>query len=211
MAMNELLERWRSELGAQAHQFHPDGIIDPDLFAKAATKVLFLCKEPNNHEGEGFDFREEWRDQLKYRFAHRLEQWAEGLLNDFPPFEEMKASSSVALRSVAFMNVKKTGGRSFSEKADILDHAKRFKHHLLDQIRQIDPQIIVGSLSWWSVYEALFGAEATKDREVIEDMWVFKHGRAVVIDFYHPSNRYPSSMQYALLSRVVGSERFKAL
>lgn len=207
--LDHLFEQWAPLYGHEARQFHRDGIIDEALYVQAATKVLFVAKEANNPNGDGFDFRSWWQDDLKWRFSHRLEQWAEGILHDFPPFDDLKGGTSVALRSTAFLNLKKTGGRSSSEFEAVLDHVTRYRHELLDQIRIIEPEIIVGCVSWWPIWEALFGKDITKARSTIEDLYVFRWGSAKVIDFYHPSNRYPSSMQYALLSRIVRSERFR--
>lgn len=206
--LDQLFEGWTPKYGDEARQFHRDGIIDEALYEQAPRKVLFVAKEANNPNGDGFDFRTWWQDDLKWRFSHRLEQWAEGLLYDFPPFEDLRGNGRVALRSTAFMNLKKTGGRSSAEQVAVLDHVTRYREQLLDQIRIIEPEIIVGCVSWWPIWEALFGKGITNTRELIEDQWVFRWGSATVIDFYHPSNRYPSSMQYALLSRIVRSDRF---
>lgn len=209
--LDRLFERWAPQYGGEAHQFHRDGIIDEGLYDRASRKVLFIAKEANNPNGDGFDFRSWWQDDLKWRFSLRLEQWAEGILHDFPPFDDLRGNGTVALHSTAFLNLKKTGGRSSAEFAAVLDHVTRYKQQILDQIEIIEPEIIVGCVSWWPIWEALFGKDITKARTTIEDLYVFRWGSATVIDFYHPSNRYPSSMQYALLSRIVRSERFQNL
>lgn len=210
-ALDRLFDGWAPLYGAEAYQFHRDGIIDEGLYDQAIRKVLFIAKEANNPNGGGFDFRSWWQDDLKWRFSHRLEQWAEGVLYDFPPFDDLRGNGTVALRSTAFMNLKKTGGRSSAKFPAVLDTVSRYRQQLLDQIQIIEPEIIVGCVSWWPIWEALFGKDIKKARTTIEDQYVFKWGSAKVIDFYHPSNRYPSSMQYALLSRIVQSERFQNL
>jgi len=43
------------------------------------------------------------------------------------------------------------------------------------------------------------------------DIKIARWGKIRVVDYYHPSNRYPGAMNYALLEKVINSKRFKEL
>ena len=50
--LNLLFKNWETEIPEYKGKFIQDGINNEDLYLKAATKVLFLTKEPNNPNQE---------------------------------------------------------------------------------------------------------------------------------------------------------------
>jgi len=212
--LDQLFLQWKNNYGGQSHRFCPDGIINEKEYQRANTKVLFVTKEPNHPRGEGFDFREWYSEDVKYQFAHRLSEWAHGILHGFPPLsdldgEDSKARRLAALRSVAFMNVKKVGGSSSANKKGIREAIRRDKKLILKQIQIIAPDVIVGCLGESDLWSLLF-----EDVKLIEsgfDILVAStpHGR--LIDYYHPSYRVPRSMSYSLLGHVIESKSFQRL
>jgi len=207
--LNELFGRWKASLGDGSNYFTPDGIIDEVEFDKQNLRVLFLGKEANDLNGGGWDFRIEWAKDPNWRHARQVKKWAAGILDDFPPFEEITTSKVNHLRRVACMNVKKIPGGASSLVADVERDVRVHSSFIREQVAIIDPDVIIGGLSWWHLWPLILGNEP--ERRLVENLWVFRLGRAKVIDFHHPSSRFPHAMLYAHLSRVMSSPAFKAL
>ena len=55
-------------------------------------------------------------------------------------------------------------------------------------------------------WDVLF--EGPKQKVLINGIEVFRWKNIKVIDYYHPSNQYPGSMNYALLKSIIESEQF---
>lgn len=207
--LNELFLRWKEALGDEGKQFTPDGIIDETVFGKQRLRVLFLGKEANDLGGGGWDFRVEWANDPNWRHARQVKKWAAGILDGFPPFEEITASPVNHLRRVSCMNVKKTPGGASSLAADVEREVREHSLFIREQVAIIDPDVIIGGLSWWHLWPLILGSEP--DKRLSENLWVFRWGRAKVIDFHHPSSRFPHAMLYAHLSRVMSSPAFLSL
>lgn len=196
-------------MDSDGDRFIADGIIHEPSYLDAPSKVLFLGKEPHDKQGGGWDFREEWPKDPNWKHAQQIKRWSFGILNGFPAWEEVVSPPENTLMKVATMNVKKTGGGAASIYTDIEHHAIQYAELLRRQVEIIDPDVIIGGLRGYGLWEILIGENPKV--HAAEGIGVFRWGRARVIDFFHPSNRYPHSMSYALLSRVMGSDRFKAL
>jgi hypothetical protein len=204
--LNELFSRWKAALGSEGDHFTADGIVDEVEFNKQQLRILFLGKEAN---GGGWDFRVKWSEDPNWRHAQQVKKRAVGILDDFPPFEEVTTSKVNHLRRIACMNVKKTPGGASSLLVEIEREVRRHSGFIREQVAIIDPDVIIGGLSWWHLWPLIVGTEP--DKKLAENLWVFRWGRAKVIDFHHPSSRFPHAMLYAHLSRVMSSSTFKAL
>src|SRR4051794_26894795 len=118
--LNELFNEWRTKFEFTEEGFYADGIINEDEYNACATgkRLLFIAKEPNakNHEkNEDRSFVTEWnKTSPTYQFACRIAEWAYGILNDFPTFEQEEEKIGY-LKKIAFMNIKKSGGIGFTE------------------------------------------------------------------------------------------------
>ena len=89
--LNALFHRWQVEFPDYQGKFTKDGINNEAVFNNQKLKLLFLAKEPNDPDQGGGDFREWWSEEVKYSFSHRICEWAFGLLNEFPPVEDLIA------------------------------------------------------------------------------------------------------------------------
>ena len=208
--LDELFVEWRTALGADGKRFIADGIINEPCYLAAPVKILFLGKEPNEpSEVANWDFRVEWAKDPNWKHADQAKRWTHGILNDFPTWEEAVRPPENSLRHVACINVKKTGGGSSSVYDDIAHHAITHAELIRKQVAIIGPDIIIGGLRGYGLWSTLLGKKV--EMEVIEGIGVFRWGNAKVLDFFHPSNRFPHSMSYALLCRVVSSEKFKSI
>ena len=105
-----------------------DGILCEEDFDAAPLRILCLAKEVNWPEGDGDDMRRTWPGLAKLgkqKFEPPLSRWAYGILNGFPPYEKIDDDGRlVAFKSIAIINVKKTGGGSTSSNKVIVEWAK---------------------------------------------------------------------------------------
>lgn len=199
--LNKLFKKWEWAIRNGGKAFISDGIIDESKYERAGTKILFIGKEPHDTAlVSAWDFREEWAKDPDWKHARQCKRWAYGILNDFPVWEEAKEPPENTLLQVACMNVKKTGGGSSSIRAEIEHHVRAHAEHIRTQVEIIDPDIIIGGLRGWGIWDILLPG---LNHITVESIGVFHWGRAKVIDFYHPSNRYPHAMSYALLGRIM--------
>jgi len=147
-----------------------------------------------------WDFREWWNEEFKLVFSLRIGEWAYGILNKFPPFSLIKRDEKWnTLKSIAFMNVKKTGGGGRSDYDEIQEYIKDDLYFIRKEIEIIDPEIIISSI----------GIEANK--KIFEGEWedtnycvyYLKTDNRTVIDYYHPSSQGGAPMGYVLLQKVL--------
>ena len=214
--LNKLFDEWKQKRRKEAECMCLDGIVCEDNYESANPKLLFIAKEPNNPKGPAFDFREEWRREVKYAFAIRLCEWAYGVWNCFPPLSEFDALAEAdkleVMSYISFMNLKKVGGPGKADQEEIRSTTDRDKDLLRRQIEIIDPDVIIGGVGrgdsrLWSL---LFHGIAFQDCGF--DICVARVGHRRVIDFYHPSyHNVPRAMSYSLLGRVFQSDEFKRL
>lgn len=208
--LNALFEQWKKDMSLETGGFVADGIIDEQLFSQANKKILFITKEPNKPNQEAGDFREWWQQRLEGGFSLRIAEWAHGLLNDFPVFDNINEEQrQQAIRSIAFMNLKKVGGGGTAVGSSIIEHVRNYRHYLLQEIDIIQPDIIITGISGKPLREELFGKLNWKASGYGIEIAQFKHAK--LIDFYHPSSRNAPAAAYCLLERVVGGAAFKAL
>lgn len=210
--LNDLFDRWEKAIPEYQGKFVKDGIVDEQQFLPAPTKVLFIAKEPNNPKQDAGDFRDWWREEIAYTFSYRIAEWSYGLLNNFPQYDDIwtkKGSAHKAIQSIAFMNIKKSGGLGNSEYDRMMEHLEKNFDFLHQQIDIISPDIIITGTSWKELRNGLFP----------EVNWVNsgygvaigRHKNAKVIDFYHPSSRTAPSASYSLLQNIINADQFRQL
>jgi hypothetical protein len=212
--LNRLFDAWEAGYPPYQGCFKRDGIVDEKGYLEQTTKVLFIAKEPNDPSQGTGDFRKWWREHgLQYTFSIRLAEWAYGMLHNFPRYRDAYESHVMkheALLSVAFMNIKKSGGEGMANNAEIDRVALETQEFLRRQINLIDPDIVIGSLMGCDgAWEAIFpDAHWTNHDNYV---FVTRVGKMRVIEFFHPSNRFPTVMNYTLLKEVINSQEFRAL
>lgn len=218
--LNSLFKKWRNSSDEFRENFYPDGIIDEAMYETQDLKILFVCKEPNkgNHLNEKtHDFREQWRGGGGYyNIAFRLAEWTTGIQNDFRHYARFKESTLAseeaafrqALRSIAFMNIKKSSGSGVSDKKEMREKTKPVVGLVKKQIDIIAPDLIILGLSWSSLRDQLFPELAGNWIDSGWDVAVARSGKAKVIDFYHPSSRNVPAASLALLEKVMKGKAF---
>ncbi len=117
-----------------------DGILNEDKFDKE-HRVLFILKETN---GYSKPLQELLKDGPRNQMWHTLSRWAFGILNPNRKFESLtKSEMKEALQKVAVINIKKIPGKAVAKPNEILNAAIRDKDFLYEQIKSINPKIII--------------------------------------------------------------------
>jgi hypothetical protein len=210
--LNDLFDRWEKAIPEYQGKFVKDGIVDERKFSPTPTKVLFIAKEPNNPKQEQGDFREWWREKIYYTFSYRIAEWSYGLLNNFPQYDNIRAtegSAHKAIQCIAFMNIKKSGGLGNSEYDRMMEHLEKNFEFLHQQIDIISPDIIITGTSWKKLRNGLF--PEVKWINSGYGIAIGRHKNAKVIDFYHPSSRTAASASYSLLQNIINAYQFRQL
>lgn len=203
--LNEMFDRWQNSNPAYADDFSRDGIVNEEKYENASRRLLFILKEPNNHDdplrnhamnfAKGLD-----RSNATWR---NLNYWSYGLLRNFPSFAHVCDANDLpkVLYEVAVMNVKKTRGRSAAEDKKIVDFARdgSNRNFIQREIEIIAPSIIVccGSSVTQSIRLAL-SLEAPSLRTK-NDLEYFRWNDCLVVAYCHPAARVWNAMLYSYL------------
>jgi hypothetical protein len=213
--LSELFNRWKSEVKFSEYDFYADGIINEHLYDECpqGKKLLFITKEPNasNHEkNEDRSFVTEWNfANPTYPFACRIAEWAYGILNDFPPFDEIPETKQQCLKQISFMNIKKSGGKGEAVFDDVYSVAIKQTPFILEQVNIIQPDIIITGLSGERIRNILW--PDVKWKKSGYAVLVGRYKNAKMIDFYHPSSRSAPAASYSLLKNIIYSDSFRSL
>ena len=201
---NEFLQYYP---GFISSQLIGDGIINPEIFSIQNPKILFICKEHNQllDELKNADYKIWWNQGLKYSFSRRIAEWSFGLLNNFEAFDKITDYDRLkSLQSIAFINVKKIAAGSKADHDELNELIIKSKNSLLNQIRSINPDLIICSLGQWKLIHSLFDVD-WEDFKSVEGMnGSFDWEGIKIIGFRHPSNRKKLADSYELLKKIAG-------
>lgn len=201
MTQQQIDDQYREFYKGQEVQPLHDGIINEKLFyktnPKANPKILWILKEPYDlGDGKGgWNYRNDINSNsdtyLKYKTWRKIAQVSSGIINDFS-FKEATESYELlikAIKSIAVVNVSKlpanttsTGRWSYFEKT-----YEETKHILLEQIKTIKPDIIIGGNILY-----LFNKDLDLNGKSLKPLtpWgreVYKVNDKIFINAYHPS------------------------
>lgn len=210
--LNILFDNWESSNADYLGKFKRDGIIDEVKFLKSDPKILFITKEPNDPKQNSGDYRNWWKEGVKYSFSNRIAEWSYGILNNFPEYDVIRKNQDLlneSMLKIAFMNIKKIGGNGSSNFKTIMSHLDMNYDFLYEEINIIEPDIIITGLTWKETREKLFPNVIWMNSGY--DIAIGRHKNAKVIDFYHPSSRTAPSASYSLLQNIIGSDKFNCL
>ncbi len=195
------------KITSQQEDLYPirDGIIDVEKYLSAKYRVMWILKEPyevdedGNPNGGGWDFKEVINSKEtigSFGKARRTFQnitytvWS--ILNGFCQYKDIPSLDENpemlnALKSIAFINVKKLPGTSTSVDYIIGYAYNDCKDILLKQISDYNPQIIIGGSTLHHFFNDL---EILKEKMITHGSsdYVFKENR-LFIDAFHPAQR----------------------
>jgi len=210
--LDDLFKEWVERTPEYKGNFTNDGIIDEQLYLKTKLKILFITKEPNKPKKSGGDFREWLNQELVGSFSYRIAEWSYGILNNFPPYDKIWKKNSTALEAIkriAFMNVKKSGGSGNSNYNEMIENVENNINFIHQEIDIISPNIIITGVTWRELRDKLFPKVKWVKSGYYKE--IGRYGNSKIIDFYHPSSRTAPAASYSLLQNIVNSAQFKQL
>lgn len=183
-----------------------DGIVNVEAYKNARFRILWIMKEVNEPSLKkgirgGWDMRKFIQSELteypKWKQTYLpiiYSTW--GILNGFCKWEERPKINDnpwmiEVLRNIAFINLKKLPGYSVSSPAVIMDAYEKNKNLILDQIKLIDPQIIIGGGTLHYLYKDL-----VLSFDIMEKKGSSIKASRLYISHYHPNQRKINGKEY---------------
>ncbi|OJV16214.1 MAG: hypothetical protein BGO21_00745 [Dyadobacter sp. 50-39] len=197
-----------SKLVGSTNYFVRDGIINEPLYRHQKKRVLFVAKEHNiipkgqYQERPDDGYVEWWNEHVHLQFSHRIAEWAFGIQNGFPSFSHTLdyQLKHEALKSIAFINVKKSGGSSISDMDVISEYIEQTRDLLLRQILEIDPTHIVTCFRSDRLAEQLLNITLQRPSHGAFGYGMWKETQ--VVNFFHPSSRKNKKFLYDQLAEA---------
>ncbi len=193
--------------------FFKDGIVDYEKWKDESFKILFLAKEAYTDEERNLDLREIIRDEAPFSKWQVVAQWIYAIkelkknpeiIPVFPSELEWENSNDL-LRSIAFVNTKKSKGASMSYEEDIIAYAMHDKDRLSKQIDLINPHLVLCNYTFYWSYKRIYPEDTITNYN--ESEYVYIHNRngvdRIVIDFWHFANRSPSVINFYALCAII--------
>lgn len=140
--------------------FIADGCVDYDAYEKSSSKVLFILKEPASLRKKetylGIDPIEDQMDSHWYKNSV-IEPAGSSNKKYYKKFKTICDELNVDPLTTAMMNINKRGGYSSGTDNSILaEYTKYYKDEILEQIRILNPDIIVCCVLKSGIPEILF-------------------------------------------------------
>jgi hypothetical protein len=198
--LDNLLDKWKLERPNHTCFVH-DGIFDYEKWG-SQKKILFLMKEPHSMEAND-DLAKHIIERAKseinlWSIWKNLALWTYCInqtdKTKIALYKKLTNSEQLdLLSSIAFVNVKKQNGESLSNNDIIAQYAIKDGIFLKKQIEIINPEIIICCYTM-SSYEKIYSVEKSNFHQYTEG--IYFHENRVIIDFYHPANRFPRMMNF---------------
>lgn len=166
------------------------GLIDEQTYAAAPERVVWVLKEPvDEKQNSGWTLPRYFRQvadgkRTPSRTARRMGALTWGIVNGAASYPSAPEDVSAGLRLLGMTNLKKSGGSSASNWKVIDAEAERTKELWLEELRVMDPTIVICGGTFWNVARHLqvnsTKAPATGARFAV---W----GSMLVVQAYHPA------------------------
>lgn len=203
---HESIYRWyREKYAGRNSCLIPDGVLDPEQY----TGILFLLKEAyskNQQFGE-WDLAKTLAKSGPWGPWGHVAKWVYGLLHTdahtVAAYRDLSwAEKNALLRKMAVINLKKVDGKTSSTHEDLIQVTTANAEILRREIAHVRPRIIVCGGTFRYLKE-LYGIEIDQNCDNRYD-WLDLGERknVLVLDYFHPSARYPELLTYYGLSNI---------
>lgn len=203
-----LFERWAE----RARRVYRDGAVDAESYWMASLRIAYLLKEVNVREHEdGWDLCSFLADGERGKTWNMVAYWTYGLLNGLPEWTNVPDANTGFrgewLRRVAVLNLNKEGGGAVTDPRRLRDVVKRDADLLRDQIRMLDPHVVVCAGTGDVVARFLFDrgqvrALACGTRQVVAEGW------PPTVAVPHPQARRRGAVLYGSIIDAARELRF---
>ena len=207
--LEQLFAEWQSREPHTGKLFITDGPIDPQRWASAEKRVLFVAKEAYGEKDTSGTWdlptlvREVWGGP-KHKFWWTCAYWALAIqkttisqIADFPKFTENYGPAREALKESAILNIKKSAGLSGSSDEDLTRYATSDGDLIARQFKVLDPNVAI-FCNTWHLVRHLF----PEAREVSQFVSIWSDPPRVLINYWHPANQYPDSVMFYALCAI---------
>lgn len=170
-------------IGIDPERICEDGILNDEKYRRAKKRILFVLRETNDYKA---GLRELLKGGPRFPLWHTVNKWAAGILNDFPPYLQIENEAiNSALPQVAVINIKKVTGGSKANPDEIGWYAHQDRDLLLEQIKNITPEIIVACGTFDTVLKILNTRTDTgiSAKKIVRDA----NTGALVVRMRHPA------------------------
>lgn len=194
-----------------------DGVVCPETWISEKRKILFILKEAYCDKATEFDLVAELNKHGPWGSVwNRCAEWVYGIMEvskdcPMPPYRSVNQNeSNVYLRRVAVLNLKKSDGNSSSNMSEVEQYARFDAEEIKEEIKIIDPDIVICGSVFYLLRGEVFGESLMGDGAFAgqwNNNWYYwtksLTGRpTLIIDFYHPANRYPAVLNYYALMGI---------
>ena len=224
--IKNLMKKWKNKHKTQSKSdkfvFIDDGIIDSKKWFSndpkfKCKKILFLLKEAyggNKSWSLTKSLRNKDDDPIKERVWQRVVQWTYAIVNTDSQsickfdLNDIDEHFYDYLDNIAIVNVKKSNGKPKSDMKEILAYSKNDTELLAEEIRLIEPDIIVCCYTFEAL-QNVFNLNSIENscnyRD--DDNWFYitneiSNKNQIILNFYHPS--YYSVKDLLLYYSVAG-------
>ena len=202
--LNRVLEKWKQKIKNDfpAKSFVSDGIINEKYWQNCQPKILIIMKEVNSEKDDFTSLSQLVNDRIghksqlwKYIAWHNIGRVTNGLLEvhhnmQIIPIKDAEKDRQEVLKNIAVMNIKKTPGGDSSKDKEILKHAENYSELIKEEIKVINPDIIILGGTYKYLKEIL---QLEKQSYRIHK----DPSNRVYINAYHPSARIGKGKYYS--------------
>lgn len=197
------------------NSFVRDGVPFPEDYYVNSPRVLFVLKDPNDikatYESSQLDAYRDFGEKKIDRWHNRMMPRIAKMYKVLGGKSDKEMSEFEAIKNIAFMNLKKTGGSNCVSGNVIASYTSIYRNRILEQIDIINPDYIIccGCCVQFVKYIMLDLPlnKRVKWRNLVEQKgnnycFYWKKKDIIVIDMYHPSytrNKFAHDSEYIKL------------
>ena len=189
----DLYSMWRAR--------HPNehlidcGLVDEDAYDSAPLRVVWVLKEAvDERQTTGWSLPGYFQDVAMGRLppsrtARPLGALTWGLVHGADSYATSRDQMGAGLRLLGITNLKKSGGLSYSKWSIIEEAADRSKDLWIEELRLMDPDVVVCGGTFWHVSPRLgLGDPRTAPAGSRYGVWREHLRNRVVVESTHPAN-----------------------
>lgn len=189
---NKVFEKHRKKYD----EFCEDGIVSAIDYTMSNFKICYILKETNS--STGFDLAKFVREGCCGATWNNISRWTAGILFN-KEFDDVKSISKddriKYLAPIAAINLKKTPGSASSNNKIISSFARDDKAYILDELKAIDPEIIICCGTGDIFIEEILDKKSSdfKNVENNDDLFYYWHNDKLIVKYRHPQWRRKTS------------------
>lgn len=192
--------------------FIRDGIVDEKTWNNNNhKKIVFVLKEAYTTQNNWSLTDWVLNSKPSKPIWRRIIEWTYGIqntdFNNIPKYASQiyEKNKDLLFQQIALVNLKKSGGKSSSINEEIKGYAIEDKLELKKQLEIISPDIIVCGSTFNTLNHIYDDKICPKDSYCDNRFYytnIISGKDTLVIDYYHPSNRYPALFNYYTLASI---------